>query len=143
QEGPASMDNGLCFNENIPQNAMEIEEVSCNFGVSTTGTGQEMDDILNSDVLHSMQSEDVGYLRLQNEFCSISDEYLLGSEFVESIGNMGFGSGEGLQSSVSETLALESCAGIVDTSWKSDFFRMGMPECRNEQLTIDGSGFDE
>lgn len=34
QDEHVSMDNVLCFNEKIPENAMKMEEVSCSFGIA-------------------------------------------------------------------------------------------------------------
>ncbi|KAI3472067.1 hypothetical protein Pfo_028755 [Paulownia fortunei] len=143
QDGHVSVDSVICFNEKIP-NAMDMEEVSRNFGVTNTGIGQKGEDILNEDVLNSMRSEvEVEYFRLHNDFCSMGEEYLLGVEFAESITNLDYGSSEGLQTSVSDSPVLVSSAG-VDPPWKADIFRiMEVPECQNDQLNVESSEFGE
>ncbi|PIN07859.1 hypothetical protein CDL12_19570 [Handroanthus impetiginosus] len=142
QDGHVSVDSVMCFNEKIPDSAMRMDDVSRSFGVSNTGIAQQGEDILNRDVLDSMHNE-VGYFRLQNDFCSMGEEYLLGVEFAESITNLDYGSSEALQTSVSDNPILASTAGI-DTSWKEDLFRiMEVPKCQNNQLIVETSEFGE
>ncbi|XP_011094644.2 uncharacterized protein LOC105174291 isoform X2 [Sesamum indicum] len=94
-------------------------------------------------VLDSMREVEVGYFRMQNDFCSMGEEYLLGVEFAESITNLDYGSSEGLQTSVSDSPVLASAA-VTDTPWKADLFRaMEVPECQNHQLNADSSRFGE
>ncbi|KAL0375068.1 UNVERIFIED_CONTAM: hypothetical protein Sradi_3422500 [Sesamum radiatum] len=167
-DGHVSVDSVMCFND-IAENAMEMEEVSRRFGVSNTAVSQECgEDILNGDVLRipvdlnnntacivsskpfyllkvldPMREVEVGYFRMQNDFCSMGEEYLLGVEFAESITNLDYGSSEGLQTSVSDSPVLASAA-VTDTPWKADLFRaMEVPECQNHQLNVDSSRFGE
>ncbi|KAK4419213.1 hypothetical protein Salat_2334100 [Sesamum alatum] len=143
QDGHVSVDSVMCFND-IAENAMEMEEVSRCFGVRNTAVSQECgEDILNGDVLDSMREVEVGYFRMQNDFCSMGEEYLLGVEFAESITNLDYGSSEGLQTSVSDSPVLASAA-VTDTPWKADLFKtMEVPECQNHQLNADSSRFGE
>ncbi|KAL0309702.1 UNVERIFIED_CONTAM: hypothetical protein Sradi_5912500 [Sesamum radiatum] len=143
QDGHVSVDSVMCFSD-IAENAMEMEEVSRRFGVPNTAVSQECgEDILNGDVLDSMREVEVGYFRMQNDFCSMGEEYLLGVEFAESITNLDYGSSEGLQTSVSDSPVLASAA-VTDTPWKADLFRaMEVPECQNHQLNADSSRFGE
>ncbi|XP_051131638.1 uncharacterized protein LOC127251806 [Andrographis paniculata] len=144
QDGHVSVDSVISFHEKIPENSMNQEETSHNFGVSTAGIALENQDILNRDVLVSMQNEvEVGYFRMQNDFCSMGEDYLLGVEFAESITNLDYGLSGGLQTSVSDGTILPSTAGI-DASWKVDPFRiMELSKCRRDHLNIDSSDYGE
>nr|AKV71967.1 telomere repeat-binding factor like-protein [Rehmannia glutinosa] len=144
QDGHVSVDSVMCFNEKIPENVMDMEDVTRSFGVTNNGIAQEGEHILNRDVLDSVSSEvEVGYFRLQNDFCSMGEEYLLGYtgfEFAESITNLDYGSSECLQTSVSDNPVPSSSAGM-DTPWKTDLFRI--MELPNDQLNVDSSDFGE
>ncbi|KAI3447580.1 hypothetical protein Pfo_004245 [Paulownia fortunei] len=140
QDEHVSMDSVMCFNEKIPENAMDAEDVSPSFGGSDTGIAQEGEDTLNGEVLEAMPCEvEVGYFRLHNDFCSMGEEYLLGVEFAESITNLDYGSSEGLQASVPDSQMQASSAGS-DTTCKSDLFRiMEVPDCQNDQFNVGSS----
>ncbi|KAL8516652.1 hypothetical protein ACS0TY_015056 [Phlomoides rotata] len=143
QDGHASVDSVICFNEKNPQNKMEIQEVSCSFGASNTGIAHKGRDIFNGDV-YSLHSEvEGGYFRLHNDFCSMGmgEEYLLGVEFAESIANPNYVSSECLQTSVSDHSILASGASSV-SPWKTDLFRiMEVPYCHNEEQNVKSSEF--
>ncbi|KAL3628511.1 hypothetical protein CASFOL_027557 [Castilleja foliolosa] len=127
------IDNVMCFNDNISHNAMDMDHLSRGFGVSNTGFAREREDILNRDVLDSVNNEvEVGYYRLQNDFCSMGEEdYLLGYTdigFSETIG--------GLQTSVSDCSVLASSARI-GSPWKTDLFQiMEIPETLAESKPL-------
>ncbi|XP_057779173.1 uncharacterized protein LOC130997762 isoform X2 [Salvia miltiorrhiza] len=142
QDGHVSVDSVMCFNEKISEKAIDIREVSRTFGVTSAGTAHEGGDILNRDVLDLHTEDDSGYFRLQNDFCSMGEEYLLGVGFAESITDLEYVSSECLQTSVSDSPVL-TCAGI-DSPWKSDIFRiMEVPECQNEVVDLKNSEFGE
>ncbi|KAG8376569.1 hypothetical protein BUALT_Bualt09G0077100 [Buddleja alternifolia] len=110
QDGHASMDSVLCFNEKTPENTMNMEDVSRSFGY-----------------------------HIPNDFCSMGEDYLLGFDFAESITNLDYGSTEALQTSVSDSPIMASNAG-TDTPWKSDPFRiMEVAERENNQLLVSSS----
>ncbi|XP_057805393.1 uncharacterized protein LOC131020533 isoform X7 [Salvia miltiorrhiza] len=132
QGGHLSMDSVICFDEKIPNNAMGIGHVSRSSGGSDTGIAQEGKDILNGEVLNAMpiEAED-GYFQLENDFCNMGDEYLLGVEFAESITNLDYGSSEGLQASASDCQIQVSTDGS-DTGCRSDLYRTGdLRKCQN------------
>ncbi|KAL9154141.1 hypothetical protein ABFS82_10G094900 [Erythranthe guttata] len=139
QNGHVSMDSAMCFNEKIPDNSIDMEDVSCSFGLTNTGIAQGGDEILDRDVLDSICSEvEDGYFRLQNDFCSMGEEYLLGFEFPESITNLDYISREeALQTSVSYGPPLGSCLNIDSTPWKSNLFSIMEPTiCHNMPETL-------
>ncbi|XP_041999529.1 telomeric repeat-binding factor 2-like isoform X1 [Salvia splendens] len=134
QDGHLSMDNVICFDEKIAKNAMAIVPVSCSSGGSDTGIAREGEDILNGEVLNAMpiEAED-GYFRLENDFCNMGDEYLLGVEFAESITNLDYGSSEGLQAFASDCQIQVSTDGS-DTGCRSDLYRTGdLRKCQTTQ----------
>ncbi|KAH6833365.1 hypothetical protein C2S53_007170 [Perilla frutescens var. hirtella] len=137
QDGHMSMDSVICFNEKITKNAMDIEDVSRSSGGSDTGIAQERKDFLNGEVLNAMPSEiEAGYFRLENDFCSMGEEYLLGVEFAESITNLDYGSSEGLQASVSDSQIQVSTAGS-DTVCRSDLFRTyDFRDCQKDHFNV-------
>ncbi|KAL6574855.1 hypothetical protein OROMI_012140 [Orobanche minor] len=142
QDGHVSVDGVMCFSEKIPEKAMDMEDFSRSFGITSTGIAREREDILNRDVLDSVSSEvEVGYFRLHNDFCSIGEDYLLGVGFSDSITNMDYGSSEVLLTSVSDSSVLASNS----SPWKADLFRIvEFPECQNHPLNnIDTSEFGE
>ncbi|XP_047959996.1 uncharacterized protein LOC125205215 isoform X2 [Salvia hispanica] len=143
QDGNVSVDGVMCFNEKTSEKAIDILEVSCSFGVTSAGTTHEGGDILNRDVLNSLHTaDDGGYFILQNDFCSMGEEYLLGVEFAERITDLEYVSSECLQTSVSCSPVL-TCAGI-DSPWKSDLFKtMEVPECQNDVVDIKSYEFSE
>ncbi|KAL3825898.1 hypothetical protein ACJIZ3_021927 [Penstemon smallii] len=138
QDGHVSMDSVLCFSEKIPENSMIIEEVSCSFGGSNIA--HEGKDILNREVPDALRTENgVGYLRWQNDFCSMGEDFFLGVEFGETITNLDFGSSESSQTLVSEIPILAPTAA-TDAPWKSDPFRiMEFSDCQRDQLNISRS----
>ncbi|KAL1549419.1 hypothetical protein AAHA92_17526 [Salvia divinorum] len=143
QDGNVPLDSVMCFNEKTSEKATDIREVSCSFGATSAGTAHEEGDILNRDVLNSLHTEDDGgYFRLQNDFCSMGEEYLLGVGFAESITDLEYVSSECLQISVSDSPVL-TCAGI-DSPWKSDLFKiMEVPECQNDVVDLKSYEFSE
>ncbi|KAL3642591.1 hypothetical protein CASFOL_013406 [Castilleja foliolosa] len=113
------IDSVLRFNEKIPHNAMDLDHHSLSFGITNTGFARENEDILNRDVLDSVSNEvEVGYYRLQNDFCSLGEEYLLGYSDIGFSENLG-----GLQTSVSGCSVLASSARI-GSPWKTDLFQI-------------------
>ncbi|XP_057805406.1 uncharacterized protein LOC131020533 isoform X16 [Salvia miltiorrhiza] len=77
-----------------------------------------------------IEAED-GYFQLENDFCNMGDEYLLGVEFAESITNLDYGSSEGLQASASDCQIQVSTDGS-DTGCRSDLYRTGdLRKCQN------------
>ncbi|KAK4432457.1 hypothetical protein Salat_1007800 [Sesamum alatum] len=143
QDGHASMDSVICFNEKTPENAMDIKDVSSSFGGPNTAIAQEGEDILNGEVLDSTPNEvEFGYFRSHNDFCSMGDDYLLGVEFAESITELDYGSSEGLPASISDS-QLQSTSAGSDTRWKSSLFRIKqVPDCQKDQLDIGSSKSD-
>ncbi|KAL1545834.1 hypothetical protein AAHA92_22513 [Salvia divinorum] len=143
QDGHVPVDSVMWFNEKISEKAIDIREVSSSFDVTSTGTAHEGGDTVNRDVLNSLHTEDDGgYFRLQNDFCSIGEEYLLGVGFSEGITDLEYISSECLQTSVSDSPVL-TCAGI-DSPWKSDLFRiMEVPDCQNDVVDLKSSEFVE
>ncbi|CAA0836512.1 TRF-like 8 [Striga hermonthica] len=126
QDGHVLVDNVMCLNEKIPEKATGMDDISRNFGVTNTGVARERENILNCDVLDSVSSEaDVGYFRLQNDFCSMGEDYLLGYTgvgFSECMTNLDYGPSEGLLTSVSDSSILASTA----SPWKADLFRINI-----------------
>ncbi|KAL6507910.1 hypothetical protein OROGR_024105 [Orobanche gracilis] len=142
QDGHVSVDGVMCFSEKIPEKAMDMEDFSRSFGITSTSIVREREDTPNRDVLDSVSSEvEVGYFRLHNDFCSIGEDYLLGVGFSDSITNMDYGSSEVLLTSVSDSSVLASNA----SPWKADLFGiLEFPECQNHPLNnIDTSEFGE
>ncbi|XP_051152370.1 uncharacterized protein LOC127266234 [Andrographis paniculata] len=142
QDGHESMDSMICFNEKIQANGMDMEDVSCSFGCTDAAIARERKDILRGEVLEVMPSEvEAGYYRLHSDFCSMGEDYLLGSgvDFDEGITNLGYGSSGGFPAAVSDNQMPVSSAGS-DSAWKSDLFRITEePDCSNDQFTVRSS----
>ncbi|XP_073144104.1 uncharacterized protein [Henckelia pumila] len=144
QGGHVSMDSVLRFDEKIPHNTMCMKDVSPGFAQSNAAITSEVANILRGEVLDGMHTgTEVCYLQLQNDFCTMGEDYFLGVEFAESITYLDQGSSESLHASVSDSSLLTSSAD-ADMPWKSDCLRiMEVPEYQNDQLNLSSSEVGE
>ncbi|XP_022841664.1 uncharacterized protein LOC111365390 [Olea europaea var. sylvestris] len=133
QDEHVSMDNVLCFNEKIPENAMKMEEVSRSFVGPNYGVAQEGGVVLKQEVLDVMPGEvEAGYFQLPNDFCSMGEDYFSGIEFAQSITNLDYGLSEGLHMSLSES-PIRGSSSDANTPWKSDLAITDVTECQDDR----------